>query len=78
MSPQYPDFIWLKNVSSKILPFSKGIQHKIEEFNKKMNLANLYYSPETKKTTRSTFQKFYKEKLSQEKNGKQNNDNPDE
>ena len=56
LSPQYPDYIWLKDISSKILPPSKDIQEKIEQFNKKMLLANLYYFPEVKKTRRSTLE----------------------
>jgi len=68
LSPQFPDYIWLKDTSSKILPSDKDIQEKIHEFNKRMYYANIYFSPEVKRTQRSTFEKFYKEKLFQEKN----------
>jgi hypothetical protein len=70
LSPQFPDYIWLKagSVSNKNLPLTKDIENKINEFNIKMNLANLYYSPETKKTTRSTFYNFYKQQLFKQKN----------
>ena len=68
LSPQFPDYIWLKDTSNKILPSDKDIQEKIHEFNKRMYYANIYFSPEVKRTKRSTFEKFYKEKLFQEKN----------
>ena len=68
LSPQFPNYIWLKDVSNKNLPLTKDIENKINEFNRKMNLANLYYSPVTKKTRRSTFNNFYKQQLFKQKN----------
>nr|AOH77126.1 putative GIY-YIG homing endonuclease [Dunaliella salina] len=68
LSPQFPNYIWLKDISSKNIPLTKDIENRIEEFNEKMIMANDYYSPKTKKTTRMTFDNYYKQQLLKRKN----------
>jgi hypothetical protein len=58
LSSQYPDYIWWKNTSGKVLPIINEIQEKISEFNVKVELAPLYYSPYIYKPRRLTFEKW--------------------
>lgn len=60
LSPQSLNYIWLNDISGKKLPLSKYIENRIEEFNLKMSLANVYSLSKTRKTRRSKFKNFYK------------------
>ena len=41
----FPEYIWLRDTSGKVLPTTDEIQQKISEFNVKVELAPLYFSP---------------------------------
>lgn len=60
LSPNFPEYIWLRNTSGKVLPITDEIQEKISEFNVKVELAPLYYSTYIHKPRRLTFEKWLK------------------
>lgn len=60
LSSDFPEYIWLKNTSGKVLPITNEVQEKISEFNVKIELAPFYFSPYVYKPQRLTFEKWLK------------------
>lgn len=56
----FPEYIWLRDTSGKVLPTTDEIQRKIGEFNVIVELAPLYYSSYIYKPQRLTFEKWLK------------------
>ena len=61
LSPNYPDYIWLKDKSGKSLPDNPYIKAKEQQFNRMLNAALVYYLPETPKPKKRSFTVWYKQ-----------------